>query len=77
MRRADLIAKIKAGQTNRIEKLLFLDLNMDQDWWNTSVNPRTSQRDIKLAEQILGTIMSASRSFMGELSNLWFIHRRP
>ncbi|EEF59985.1 hypothetical protein Cflav_PD3044 [Pedosphaera parvula Ellin514] len=54
MRRADLISKVKAGQTNLIEKLLFLDLNMDHDWWNTEADQEAARQDMQLAEKKLG-----------------------
>ncbi|GJM20592.1 MAG: hypothetical protein DHS20C15_05070 [Planctomycetota bacterium] len=38
LRRAELLAAIEAGASERIEELIELDLNFDTDWWNAHRN---------------------------------------
>lgn len=53
-RRGDLVARIKAGDLNRLAELIELDLNFDRDWWNSSVFEEGLDLDLKLAEKLLG-----------------------
>ncbi len=52
-RRMELLDKIHAGDDSPLEKLIFLDLNFDEDWWNKSVNVRALKTDLTLAKKIL------------------------
>jgi hypothetical protein len=49
-----LIAKAKAGDANAWSELIVLDINFDQDWWNTSVFEEGLDIDLKLAARQLG-----------------------
>jgi tetratricopeptide (TPR) repeat protein len=54
-RRMELLDQINAGDHSKLEKLIFLDLNFDDDWWNKSVNVRALKTDLTLAKKILTT----------------------
>jgi hypothetical protein len=53
-RRSDLIAAVKSGATTKLAELIKLDLHFDRDWWNSSVNDKALDEDLKLADRILG-----------------------
>lgn len=53
-KRADLLAKVEAGDQGAIEPLVLQDLNMSQDWWNAFVDEEGLKRDLKRAETALG-----------------------
>ncbi len=49
----ELLDKIRGGDDQVVEKLIFLDLNYDEDWWNKSVNVSALKADLTLAKKIL------------------------
>ncbi len=54
-RRADLIGQIKGGDGSQAERLIALDLHMDQDWWNASPSEEAVEHDLPIIERSLGT----------------------
>jgi tetratricopeptide (TPR) repeat protein len=53
-RREDLLAVIRGGDNSVFEKLIYLDINFDRDWWNSEVNYSTLKLDLKFAATKLG-----------------------
>jgi len=53
-RRADMLRQIKAGDGAPCERLIALDLRMDQDWWNASPSQEAVEHDLPLIERVLG-----------------------
>lgn len=53
-RRGELIARIKAGETDKLVDLLLLDIRFDRDWWNAGVFEPGLEQDLKLAAELLG-----------------------
>ena len=52
-RRNKLLGEIRAGQLDRIENLIVLDLTWDRDWWNQEVNKKTLERDLDEIRRLL------------------------
>jgi tetratricopeptide (TPR) repeat protein len=52
-RRSDLLDAIRGGDSKGFEKLIYLDINFDRDWWNSAVNKHALQADMDLAEKTL------------------------
>jgi len=53
-RRADLLARVKNKEVGAAEKLIYLDLNMDQDWWNSDIDDDALSRDLPVVDAALG-----------------------
>jgi tetratricopeptide (TPR) repeat protein len=53
-RRADLLNHVKNKEAGAAEKLIALDLNMDQDWWNIDIDDDALSRDLPVIDAVLG-----------------------
>lgn len=53
-RRADLLNHVKNKEPGAAEKLIYLDLNMDQDWWNIDIDDDALGRDLPVIDAVLG-----------------------
>jgi tetratricopeptide (TPR) repeat protein len=53
-RRADLLTRVKAKEVGAAERLIYLDLNMDQDWWNIDIDDDALGRDLPVIDAALG-----------------------
>lgn len=53
-RRADLLQRLGKGEAQVAEKLIDLDLNMDEDWWNSGLSKPALTHDLPLIEKALG-----------------------
>ena len=52
-KRADLIQRIKKGETELAEELIKQDLNMVSNWWNSRVSQESLKQDLPLIEQAI------------------------
>ena len=53
-RRADLLKRVMNKEPEAAEKLIYLDLNMDQDWWNVDIDEDALDRDLPVVDAVLG-----------------------
>lgn len=53
-RRGDLLARIQAGERDKLTDLILLDLRFDRDWWNAEVFEEGLEHDLTLAKKLLG-----------------------
>jgi tetratricopeptide (TPR) repeat protein len=53
-RRADLLNRVKNKEVDAAEKLIALDLSMDQDWWNIDIDDDALGRDLPVIDAVLG-----------------------
>lgn len=53
-RRADLLKHVTNKEPGAAEKLIALDLNMDQDWWNSDIDEDALDRDLPVIDAALG-----------------------
>jgi hypothetical protein len=53
-RRADLLARVQKKEPGAAEKLIALDLNMDDDWWNSDLDEDALNRDLPVVDAAVG-----------------------
>jgi hypothetical protein len=53
-RRADLLVHVQKKEPGAAEKLIALDLNMDDDWWNSDIDEDSLNRDLPIVDAALG-----------------------
>ncbi|HEX4000422.1 MAG TPA: hypothetical protein VHX65_17860 [Pirellulales bacterium] len=53
-RRADLLTRVKNKEVGAAERLIYLDLNFDQDWWNVDIDDDALSRDLPVIDAALG-----------------------